>query len=69
MSYPPVVASPQVTAGAKPPVVYTFNHASDATSAEQSPDFDDMINSVASGNVLRVLHGARDILAIINDGR
>ena len=51
VSYPPVVVAPPVAAGAKPPVVYTFTHASDATSPEQSPDFDDMINSVASGDV------------------
>lgn len=50
-SNPPVVVSPQVAAGAKPPVVYTFSHPTDTTSAEQSPDFDDMINSVASGAV------------------
>ena len=47
----PVSVSPPVAAGAKPPVIYTFTHASDATSPEQSPDFDDMINSVANGNV------------------
>ena len=51
VSYPPVVVAPQEAAGTKPPAVYTFNHASDATSPEQSPDFDDMINSVASGAV------------------
>lgn len=50
-SSPPVAVSPPMAAGAKPPVVYTFTHASDATSPEQSPDFDDMINSVANGNV------------------
>lgn len=50
-SSPAIVVAPQVAAGTKPPVVYTFSHASDATSPEQSPDFDDMINGVANGNV------------------
>jgi hypothetical protein len=53
-SNPPVAVSPQVAASTKPPVVYTFTHASDATSPEQSPDFDDMINCVANGNVTPV---------------
>lgn len=47
----PVAVSPPMATGTKPPVVYTFTHASDTTSPEQSPDFDDMINSVANGNV------------------
>lgn len=50
-SSPPVVVSPPMAAGAKPQVVYTFSHASDATSPAQSQDFDDMINSVANGNL------------------
>lgn len=35
--------------GAKPPPIITFEHASDSTSANQSSDFDDLINSVANG--------------------
>lgn len=51
VSNPPAVVPPQVVTGTKPPVVYTFSHASDSTSPEQSSDFDDMINSVANRDV------------------
>ncbi len=33
----------------KPPPIIVFTHASDATRADQSADFDDMINAVANG--------------------
>lgn len=49
VSSTPVPQPAQSGSPAKPPPIIVFEHASDATSPNQSGDFDDLINSVANG--------------------